>query len=203
MPAPGEHTHHIRVRNTQLEMGTITRGNAVVEDYDDKLEAAKVQLQMLEEQRLELERKKREVEALEMQKRDFIGLHAELSERLSSTVTRMEREIFNMRQELDDLEQCRKCFANHVTKLEKIKPESWTRENLPVQMEKAMALIEQADDEYALAAEHFAKGRSGEIFQAKRRLTGSDFGRQFKNGLAFNLPLIILGVIALVVYFIK
>ncbi len=205
MPPSTEHTHHIRIRDTQLEMTPDTRKGASGDDYDGKLQAAQVQLEQLQQQREELERKKREVETLNARRREFIATQVELTERLSSTLTRIDREIFEMRQEIDDLEQCRTCFAGHLSKLQKINPESWTTANLANGLERAMALADHAEDEYSQAADHFSRSRSGSIFQGgrSRRMVSGDFARQFRNGLAFNLPVLLLGAAALIVYLLK
>lgn len=205
MPSSTEHTHHIRIRNTQLEMTPDARRGVSGDDYDGKLQAAQMQLEQLQQQREELERKKREVETLNNRRREFIATQVELTERLSSTLTRIDREVFEMRQEIDDLEQCRTCFASHLSKLQKINPESWTTENLANSLERATALADHADDEYSQAADHFSRSRSGAIFQGgrSRRVVSGEFSRQFKNGLAFNLPVIVLGGMALLVYLIK
>lgn len=202
---PPEHTHHIRIRDTQLEMNPSPRKGSPGEDYDGKLQAAQVQLEQLQQQREELERKKREVEALNSRRREFIGIQVELTERLSSTLTRIDREVFEMRQEIDDLEQCRACFSGHLGKLQKINPEAWTAENIANGLERAMALADHAEDEYSQAADHFSRSRSGSIFQGgrSRRIVSGEFSRQFKNGLAFNLPVMIFGGIALVAYLLK
>jgi DNA repair exonuclease SbcCD ATPase subunit len=204
MPSATEHTHHIRIRNTQLEMNPDTRGSA--DDFDGKLQAAQVQLEQLQQKREELERKKQEAETLNTRKREFVSTQVELTERLSATVTRIDRQVFEMRQELEDLEQCRKCFAAHLGKIEKINPESWTNENLANGLERAMAVADHADDEYSQAADHFSRSRSGSLFQggrSSRKMSNTEFTRQFKNGLAFNLPVVILGSAALIVFLLK
>ncbi|MDB6076485.1 MAG: hypothetical protein JWO82_232, partial [Akkermansiaceae bacterium] len=157
MPPATEHTHHIRIRNTQLEMNPENRGSA--DDFDGKLQAAQVQLEQLQQKREELERKKQEVETLNARKREFVSTQVELTERLTGTVTRIDRQVFEMRQELEDLEQCRKCFANHLGKIEKINPEGWNHENLGAGLERAMAIADHADDEYSQAADHFSRTR--------------------------------------------
>lgn len=207
MPSAPEHTHHIKIRNTQLEMNPAPQAGARQgEDVEGKLRAAQEQLEHLQSQREELERQKREVEALNIRKREFVNAQAELTERLSGTLTRIDREVFEMRQEIDDLEQCRKVFAGHLSKLEKINPDGWTRENMSASIERAMSLAENADDEYSQAAEHFSRSpRCGNIFNGAkaRRVVSSDFSRQFRNGLAFNLPIIVLGGLGLIVYLLK
>lgn len=206
MPTVTEHTHHLKIRSTQLEMNPGTNsGGRQGEDVEGKLLAAQAQLELLQQQREELERQKQEVETLNSRKREFVSCQVELSERLTATLTRIDREVYEMRQEIDDLEQCRACFAGHLAKLEKINPDAWQREQMASSLERAMAVVEHADDEFTQAAEHFARSRSGTLFNGgkARRVISGDFGRQLRNGLAFNLPVLTLGTIALVVYLLK
>ncbi|MBK1881504.1 hypothetical protein JIN85_03695 [Luteolibacter pohnpeiensis] len=210
MATPAEHTHHIRLRSTQMEMPA-NGGSQNQDDYDHKLKAAQIELDRIQQEREELERKKQELEELTGRKRDFISQQVELSEKLSNSLTLIDREIFEIRQECDDLEQCRICFAAHLEKIQKINPENWTRDNLHDKLERATMVVDIATDEYDQAAAHFQKGRSGAIFgapskrsrQAAKTSGDSDFAMHFRNGLAFNLPIIILGGIALLAYLTK
>jgi chromosome segregation ATPase len=207
MPPATEHTHHLKIRNssTQLEMNPGAAGARQGEDVEGKLRAAQVQLEQLQQQREELERQRQEVEALNSRKREFISAQTELTERLSTTLQRIEREIYELKEHTGDLEQARTCFAAHLAKLEKLNPDGWTRENLAAGLERAMAIVDHADDEFAQAAEHYSRSRSSNLFNGSkvRRVVSGDFARQFRNGLAFNLPVIILGAIALIIYLLK
>jgi hypothetical protein len=72
-------------------------------------------------------------------------------------------------------------------------------------------VIDIATDEYDQAAAHFEGTRSGSIFgraskrsRATSRLGGSsEFMANLRNGFAFNLPIVLLGGIALAVYLTK
>lgn len=206
MPSATEHTHHLKIRNTQLEMeASRGSGSKTGDDVDGKLREAQVQLEQLQTQREELERLKNETELLNHRRRELIGTQVEMSERLSSATTLIEREIFEMRQEIDDLEQCRNCFTGHLKKIEKLDPESWSPKQLGTQLDRAMAIVEHAEDEYGQAADHFAHSRSASIFQGVRRAKGpkSEFTQQVTKGLAFNLPVIVLGSFALIAYLLK
>src|SRR6478609_5377945 len=163
MATPVEHTHHIKIRSTQLEMPA-TGNSSRDEDYDRKLKDAQDELDRIQRQREELERKKNELEELTGRKRTFLSQQAELTEKLTSSLTLIDRELFEMRQESEDLEQCRVCFAAHLDKLQKVNPENWTREVLPEKLEKASMAIDIAADEYDQAAAHFENRRSGSIF---------------------------------------
>jgi hypothetical protein len=209
MATPVDHTHHIKIRSTQMEMQA--GGSSRVDDYDDKLKAAQEELNRIQLQREELEKKKQELEELTARKRSFINQQVELTEKLSSSLTLIDRELFEIRQEAEDLEQCRVCFAAHLDKLQKFTPENWTRDNLLEKLERATMAIDIAADEYDQAAAHFEHSRSGTIFgrPSKRNRAhgknamGADFVTNLRNGLAFNLPIVVLGAIALVAYLAK
>jgi DNA repair exonuclease SbcCD ATPase subunit len=207
MASPAEHTHHIKLRSTQLEMSPGSGGR--VDDYDNKLKAAEAELERIQQQREEIERKKRELEELTARKRNFISQQVELTEKLSNAVTLIDRELYSIRQEAEELEQCRVCFASHLDKIQKFNPESWTRDNMAEKLERATMATDIAADEYDQAAAHFENGRSGAIFgrPSKRgraaRNSSGEFATNLRNGFAFNLPIIALGAIALLVYLAK
>lgn len=206
MSSPAEHTHHIKLRSTQMEMQS---GSQRVDDYDNKLKAAEAELGRIQQEREELERKKRELEELTARKRSFLTQQVELTEKLSNALVLIDRELYAIRQEADELEQCRVCFAAHLDKIQKFNPENWTRDNLAEKLERATMATDIAADEYDQAAAHFENGRSGAIFgRASKRARAaknmsSEFSVNLKNGFAFNLPVIVLGSIALLVYLVK
>lgn len=211
MATPTEHTHHIKIRSTQMEMPSSGLGSRGTEDYDRKLREAKEELERIQQQQEELERKKQELEELTSRKRAFVSQQVELTEKLTSAITLIDRELFEMRNETEDLEQCRTVFAAHLDKIQKFTPENWTRDNLSEKLERATLVIDLAADEYEQAAAHFEGGRSGAIFgrAAKRNRAGArhrnsgEFVGQLRNGLAFNLPVLVLGTLALLVYLLK
>ena len=211
MAALGEHTHHIKIRSTQMEMAS-SGASGRDEDYDRKLKEAQTELDRIQLQREELERKKSELEELTSRKRAFLTQQVEFSEKLTSSLTLIDRELFKMRQDADDLEQCRVCFAAHLDKIQKFSPETWTRDQLSEKLDKSSMAIDIASDEYDQAAAHFENSRSGAIFgrpskrgraAANRGSLPSDFAVNLRNGFAFNLPLVVLGGVALFVYLVR
>ncbi len=211
MAASAEHTHHIKIRSTQMEMASAGSSNRD-EDYDRKLKDAQDELDRIQLQREELERKKSELEELTGRKRAFLSQQAELSEKLTSSLTLIDRELYEIRKESEDLEQCRVCFAAHLDKIQKFSPENWSREQLSEKLEKASMAIDIAADEYDQAAAHFVNGRSGAIFGRpskrsrsanSRNAASSEFSVNLRNGFAFNLPILILGGLALAIYLVR
>jgi chromosome segregation ATPase len=210
MAATGEHTHHIKIRSTQMEMQS-AGADSREEDYDSKLRAAQEDMERLRSQQEALERQKRELEELTSRKRAFISQQAELTEKLTSSLTLIDRGLFEITQEADDLQQCRVCFAAHLDKIQKFNPESWSREVVNDRLEKALMALDIAGDEYDQAATHFQGTRSGAIFGGSSSRTRNGAGRRsssefmvnLQNGFAFNLPIVLLGAVALVVYLSK
>jgi chromosome segregation ATPase len=205
-----EHTHHLKIRSTQMEMPSSDRSDRS-EDYDRKLKDAQEELERIQEQREELERKKHELEELTSRKHAFVSQQIELSEKLTSSLTLIDRALFEMRNEAEDIEQCRACFADHLDKIQKFNPENWTRDNLPEKLERATMAIDLAADEFDQAAAHFEGSRVGAIFgRASKRArankhhgVSSEFLANLRNGFAFNLPVLVLGSVALLIYLLK
>jgi len=209
MAGSAEHTHHIKLRSTQMEMPT--GRPAADDDYEGKLRAAQEELDRIQQQREELERKKLELEELTTRKHTFVSQQIELSERLTNSLMMIDRELVQIRQEAEDLQQCRVCFAAHLEKLDKVNPENWNRDNLSEKLDRASMIIDVAADEYDQAAAHFEGTRSGAIFgraskKGRARIgnsTPSEFTVNLKNGFAFNLPVLVLGGTALIIFLLK
>jgi hypothetical protein len=210
MSALGEHTHHIKIRSTQMEMASANSFSRE-DDFDRKLKDAEADINRIKQQQEELERKKSELEELTARKRNFVSQQVEFTERLTSSITLIDRELLEMRQDTNDLEECRTCFAAHLDKIQKFNPESWSREQVSERLDKATIAIDIAADEYDQAASHFEGTRSGAIFgraakrsrTSSRRVVSSEFMSNLSNGFAFNLPIVVLGGLALIVYLIK
>ncbi len=205
---------HLNVRDTQMEMhprGTVGNANPLAEDFTGMLQEAQSQIEALQQQQAEVERQKRELQEINEAKEDFLLGQVELHEKLSTAVTAMDREIFATRQELDELEQARICFADHLEKINALNPDGWNNESLRQDLTRAISVLDLAEDEYEQAVAHFSGGRSASVFGAsskpKRASSGnvadSEFLSMLRNGFAFNLPMIILGAIAMIVYFLK
>jgi phage terminase Nu1 subunit (DNA packaging protein) len=204
--------HQIKVGSRQLELASdnFVGDSVLSDDYEEQLRESQARLQKLQAEQQELERLARELEELNAQKKIFFSSQVEISEKLSNAVTLMDRELLAMRTELHELEQCRHLFDNRLKKIAKYDPETWTRENLKANLDKAISAIDEASDEYEEAARHFATMRSGEIFGTSKRrsasvrsIEDSEFLSQLKNGFAFNLPIVALAIAAMILYVLR
>jgi chromosome segregation ATPase len=206
MPNTLDRKQHLNLRETQMEMPE--DGPAFTEDFEGKLADAQTQLEMLQTQRRELERQKLALEDLNQRKQEFLNGQLDLTERFSAAITGIERDLFESKQEIDDLEQTRQAFVSHLNRIESLNPEAWPKESLSGELQQALTILDKAEDEYEQAASYFAGTRKGDLFGGNsgglRGMAGSsDFQTMLRNGFAFNLPVIILGSLAIFLYLIK
>ena len=181
------------------------------EDFTGKLQEAQSQLELLQQQQAEVERQNEELRELNMHKDEFIQGQIEINEKLNTAITAMDREIFATKQEVDELEQARICFADHLEKIDQLNPDLWSNESLRQDLGRALSVLDLAEDEYEQAVSHFSSGRSSSVFgvgATKSRRSSvvvgeSELMTHFRNGFAYNLPLVILGIIAMIVYLLK
>lgn len=190
-----------------MEMRADTSSSAPIsEDFEGKLVAAQQQLEQLQAQQEIIEQQKIELEELNARKEEFLLGQNDISDRLATSLTAIDRELFEMRQEMEDLEQTRQCFADHQQKIDAINPQSWTRDELKTELNRAISMLDHAEDEYEEAMEHFKGGRRSGVFspaaktKKKSSTAPSEFGSHFKQGFAFNLPLILAAAVAYAIY---
>lgn len=198
---------HLRIQEeSQMDLESDLYGRNQGDDYDGKLREAQQQLEVLQMQREELERQKSKLDTLNRRKEEFLHGQVELTERFATSITSIDRELFELRQELDDLEQTRQSFRTYLDRIEKIEPEGWPREELEAELERSLLVLDKAEEEFESAVAAFSGSRSHNIFgpTAPRGAARSDdFRTTMKNGLAFHMPLVVLGAIALILYLIK
>ncbi len=204
----------LKVNSNQMEMsdGSLSGAAPITDDFEGKLVAAQHKLEQLQHQQEQIEQQKAELEELTKRKEDFLDGQVNMTERLSSCLTSIDRSLYEMRQDMEDLEQTRKCFAEHQQKIDSINPESWTREQLQQELTKSISILDHAEDEYDEAIAYFANGSHSNIFgngkkvskiSAKSTAETSEFMTMFKQGMAFNLPVVLLGIVALILFFSK
>ena len=201
-----ERKQRISINDPQLEISE--EAPAFTEDFESKLADAQTQLEMLHSQRKNLERQKLALEDLNHRKQEFMNGQLDLTEKLSSAITTIERELFESKQEMEDLEQTKSAFSNHLRKIETLNPEAWPKENLNTELQSALLTLDKAEDEYEQAVSYFTGSKRSGVFgdsssPARGVRVSSDFQANVLNGLAFNLPVILLGSLALIVYLLK
>ena len=132
----------------------------------------------------------------------------DLTEKFATSITNIEREIFESKQELDDLDQTRAAFVNHLNRIESLNPEAWPKDALSTELQKALVILDKADEEFENATSYFSGTRKSSLFggpsgSIRGVSAQGDFLTMLRNGLAFNFPVIVLGSLALLIYLLK
>ena len=174
MAAPVEHTHHIKIRSTQMEMSAAGSANRD-EDYDRKLKDAQEELDRIQLQREELERKKSELEELTVRKRTFLSQQVELTEKLTSRSPSSTAGCLKCARKPRTSSNAASASPPISTRSRRSIRRAGAATTSPEKLEKASMAIDIASDEYDQAAAHFEGTRSGSIFgRASKRGRAAD-----------------------------
>jgi len=161
---------HLKVSDDQLELDTIgkkPRASAMSGDIDSQVAKAQKQIDELRYKQEELNRQTEELQEISEKKQEFLIGQIEVIEKYSSALTHMDREIFEMKQEIEDLEQTRKSFASHLKKIETLDPNKWKRNEISSKLDQGLSYLDQAEDEFEMASEYFSGARAL-VFSGKR-----------------------------------
>ena len=164
---------------------------------------------------------KRQLDAIERQKREFAELHRrqeamitgrnELAEKLTRALGVIERETIESRRRLEMLESLDGVFKQHLDTISAINPKLWNEDDISEiarELTNASAEVEDARGEYnrsypkVTAIPASAASASSDEQGYVADYSGGDAGgfiTWVKMGLAFSIPLIVFGLIALVV----
>ena len=188
-------------------------GNSANE-LDLKVQRYEEQLLDLKRQQDEIARQKRELDELSRKQREFDEGRRDIVEKLTRGLVVLEREELEVKRELEQIKSVRHGFAEHLNQVEGLNPSDWSAEELPNELTKALARVDQArsvhnqsrarllalrqSEEGASAgdelAPEFAPQASGQTYE-------KSFGAMVREGFAYSIvPFVMLVIIVLVSY---
>ncbi len=180
-------------------------------EIDARVEQARQQMLELRRQQEELERERQELEELRRREADFEAGKAEMVDEISRAVTSIEQEEFELNKRSTQLVSFRELYQDYVRQLQDIRENEWSREELKSQLARAVTVVESARAELnkGRAQLDFLGGGVLQLPSDGNRTPGVvpmglasepfDFKTEFQRGLARHLPLIILGIIAILI----
>lgn len=189
----------------------------VSSDYDERLQAAQQQLQALRQQQEEIEQQKRELEDLNEKQRNFVSGRSDLSNKLSRSISMLEREASEARKKAENFDATREDFEAHFQSINSFRPEEWNRSELKNDLSRALSVIEDAREDFEKQSSRINSLRQvtqsvdtssqGSRESTKHQTASTpaiaafptSFKQSFMLGLAFTLPLVILGSIGLLI----
>ncbi len=176
------------------------------EHLDEKVQQAEQQEQSLKRQLETIEKQKREFSELSRRQEALTTSRNELGEKLDRALKVIERETMEAGKRLEMLQSVDASFRDHLETLAAINPKLWDESEIGTELTRAMASVEDARGEYnrsfprvAAMPEQAASATEAGYTPDYAGGDGKDFLGWLKIGFAFSLPLIVLGLIALVV----
>jgi cell division protein FtsB len=181
------------------------------EHLDSQVQKAQEQLLALKRQQEQIEKQKRELEELSRRQEELERGRAEMTDKLTRSLVVLEREAFDAQKRMEQLRATRESFGQHLELLEAIDPRTWNPADLNKELSRALSTVDDARTEYnqqrsrlqAATDEHEAVPLP-EATSAGYENNGAlaySFAQWLQIGFAFTLPLVVLGLIALFVFF--
>ncbi|MEY2547141.1 MAG: hypothetical protein QOG48_2258 [Verrucomicrobiota bacterium] len=180
------------------------------EHLDSQVQKAQDQLLQLKRQQEQIEKQKRELEELSRKQEELERGRAEMSEKFTRSLVILEREGYDTQTKLEQLRATRESFAQHLELIEAIDPKSWNPGDLHKELSRALSTVDDARAEFTQARSRLQANDDAhedvDLPEAAPDVSDmlnqpGDFAKWFKIGLAFSLPLIVFGAIALIVFF--
>ena len=177
-----------------------------------KVQRVEEQLLDLKRQQEEIERQKKELDELSRKQREFDEGRRDIVEKLTRGLVLLEREEFEVKRELEQIKIVRDSFAEHLGQTENLNPADWSSEELPTELTKALARVDQAKAIYSqsrarlLALRQAEEGQGGEDIPADLMPESGaayekSFGAMVREGFAYSaLPLGLISIFLLLAY---
>jgi predicted RNase H-like nuclease (RuvC/YqgF family) len=178
-----------------------------------KVQHVQEQLLDLRRQQEEVERQKKELEELSRKQKEFDEGRREIVEKLTRGLVLLERQEFEVKRELEQIKIVRDSFAEHLGQTENLNPADWSSEELPTELTKALARVDQAKSIFSqsrarlVALRQSEEGGQNEIAAEfapaeYAPVYEKTFGTMVRDGFAYSLPALLLGFIGLLAYFV-
>jgi len=174
-----------------------------VEHLDDQVQKAQEQLIHLKRQQEQIEKQKRELEELSRRQEQFQRGKTEMVETFTRALVVLERQIYDAQKRVEQLRSINESFIQHLAIIEAINPKSWENLDINKELNRALSAVDDARTEYnrsraVISAETnedvLASTNAGAENPGFYDAPARDFMYWLKSGLAFTLPLVILGI---------
>jgi len=134
-------------------------------------------------------------------------------EKFTRALVVVERQTFESQKQVEQLRATQENFTDHLRTLESINPANWSKTELDKsvlqkELSKAITALDQARSIYSENRSRISAELSEDVLEeVEHELDGyaehRGFAYWFMSGLAFTLPLLILGIAALVLWWVR
>jgi len=175
------------------------------EEVERKVVDAQQKLAELKRAQEELERERAALEEVRRRQNEFQTGRQEIIQNLTRGIGLLEEAEFTARRDAEQMARTITDFRTALAKVQAIRDESWSQEAFAVELTRGLTAVENARLEWnsarlklpALAGENTpaTAAKAGPVTPAG--LAALPFGQLCKIGLAFTLPLVGVGLLAL------
>jgi predicted RNase H-like nuclease (RuvC/YqgF family) len=167
--SPASPSEEVFPEEQELLPSSAPTDTSTANEINLKVQRVEEQLLDLKRQQEEIERQKKELDELSRKQREFDEGRREIVEKLTRGLVLLEREEFEVKRELEQIKIVRDSFAEHLGQTENLNPADWSSEELPTELTKALARVDQAKAIYSqsrarlMALRQAEEGQSEEI----------------------------------------
>jgi DNA repair exonuclease SbcCD ATPase subunit len=179
-----------------------------IEALGDQVQKAKAELEKLKQQQEAIEREKGRLEELKRRQEELENGRNEMADKLTRSIVVVQREAEEAQKRLEQLHAIHNSFTEHLRYIETINPKAWGSAELPRELSKAISAVEDARADYVKAQAKI----SVDLPESPAAASGSSYEQEYgaadehdflywlKSGLAFTLPLLLVGLIGLLLW---
>jgi hypothetical protein len=168
---------------------------------DGQLTATQQELTRLREAQEQLERAKAAVEEMRRRRSEFHTGREEMLQGLIRGVGLLEQAEHNLRRDAQQMSRTLEGLRSALTQVQTLNEQTWTDTSWETELSRGLATIENARMEYSQArlAWPFLDGKAPVAADpgapaAATNLAGMGMGQLARLGLAFNWPILVLGI---------
>ena len=198
-----------RIRAMEQMLELTEEDSVTPELLDSQVQKAQEQLLQLRRQQEQIEKQKRELEELSRRQEELERGRAEMTDKLTRSLVVLEREAYETQKKLEQLRATRESFGQHLEILEGIDPKGWNSADLHRELSRALSTVDDARAEFsqqrsrlqAIATQDAEEVSLPEAAPEIMRGGGErSFGQWFLIGFALSLPLIMVGLMSLLIF---
>jgi DNA repair exonuclease SbcCD ATPase subunit len=179
------------------------------EDLGEEVQKTNTELEKLKRQLEDIEKQKLRLEELRRRQDELEDGRSEMIDKFTRSLVVVQREAEETQKRLEQLHAIHNSFTQHLRYIESINAKSWSTNELQKELSRALSAVEDARADFLKAQAKIAADAPAESVAAATMASydqeyAGDEDRGFlywlKSGFAFTLPLQILGLLLLVVW---
>lgn len=176
------------------------------EELESQVQKAKVELEDLRRKQEQIEKEKQRLEELSRKQEELEQGRSEMIDKLNRALVIIQREADETQKRVEQLHSIKENFRDHLNILDEMNPRMWGTAEMPKEIGKGLTALDSARADYSkaqakIAVEAPESAAAAELAEYEEGDDGArDFGYWFRSGVAFTLPLQVIGLLALVLW---